>query len=130
MRRFVVGELDGVELTVLSKEVFIAGDLGLGHLEDGASTDVDEELCSGQRCPLRRAVKVCWAANKSFEVLKFKFKFPRARTFELFRARSRLYRSQILQPFSFFAFIEIYMIHALSHRSKPNPLTNDMFRLF
>ena len=71
VRRFVVGELDGVELTVLSKEVFIAGDLGLGHLEDGASTDVDEELCSGQRCPLRRAVKVCWAANKSFEVLDF-----------------------------------------------------------
>ena len=27
---------------------------------------------------------VGWAANKSFEVLKFKFKFPRARTFELF----------------------------------------------
>ena len=24
-----------------------------------------------------------WAANKSFEALKFKFKFPRARTFEL-----------------------------------------------
>ena len=41
--------------------------------------------------------KKAWAANKSFEVLKFKFKFPRARTFELFRARSRLYRSQILQ---------------------------------
>ena len=38
-----------------------------------------------------------WALNKSFEISKFKFKFPRARTFELFRARSRLYRSQILQ---------------------------------
>ena len=37
---------------------------------------------------------VDWAANKSLEVLKFKFKFPRARTFELFRARSRLYRSK------------------------------------
>ena len=34
-----------------------------------------------------------WAANESFEISKFKFKFPRARTFELFRARSRLYRS-------------------------------------
>ena len=33
--------------------------------------------------------KAFWAANKSFENLKFKFKFPRARTFELFRARSR-----------------------------------------
>ena len=38
-----------------------------------------------------------WAANKRFKILKFKFKFPMARTFELFRARSRLYRSQILQ---------------------------------
>ena len=37
------------------------------------------------------------AANKSFEISKFKFKFPIARTFELFRAHSRLYRSQILQ---------------------------------
>ena len=36
------------------------------------------------------------------QVSKFKFKFPRARTFELFRARSRLYRSQILQVNPFF----------------------------
>ena len=34
-------------------------------------------------------VTVGWAANKNFEILKFEFKFPRARTFELFRARSR-----------------------------------------
>ena len=40
--------------------------------------------------------KVYWAANKRFEVSKFQFKFPRARTFELYRARSWLYRSQIL----------------------------------
>ena len=40
---------------------------------------------------------VLWAANKSFETSKFEFKLPRARTFELLRARSRLYRSQILQ---------------------------------
>ena len=40
---------------------------------------------------------VNWAANKSFEVLKFNFNFPGTRTFELFRARSRLYRSQVLQ---------------------------------
>ena len=41
-----------------------------------------------------------WAANKRFEILKFKnfkFKFPIARTFALFRARSRLYRIQSLQ---------------------------------
>ena len=40
---------------------------------------------------------VYWAANKRFEFSKSKFKFPRARTYELVRARSRLYRSQILQ---------------------------------
>ena len=45
----------------------------------------------------KKRPKVDWAANKSFEVLKLKFKFSRARTFELFRARSRLYRSRILQ---------------------------------
>ena len=41
--------------------------------------------------------KVNWAANKRFEISKFKFKFPRARTYELIRAISPLYRSQILQ---------------------------------
>ena len=34
------------------------------------------------------APKGTWAANKRFEVLKVKFKFPRARTFELYRAHS------------------------------------------
>ena len=38
-----------------------------------------------------------WAANKRFEISKFKFKFSRARTYALIRARSRRYRSQILQ---------------------------------
>ena len=46
---------------------------------------------------------VDWAANKRFKILKFKFKFPIARTFELLRARSRLYRSQILQHLQMFA---------------------------
>ena len=44
---------------------------------------------------LAAKLSVLWAANKSFEILKFKFKFPTARTFELFRARSRLYRSRL-----------------------------------
>ena len=39
-------------------------------------------------------IKVLWAANKRLEISNFKFKFPRARTYELVRARSRLYRSQ------------------------------------
>ena len=58
---------------------------------------------------------VGWAANKSFEVLKFNFKFPRARTFELFRARSRLYRSQILQVKTRWkALAEIYTMHSFA----------------
>ena len=46
---------------------------------------------------VEEVVTVLSAANKGFKILKFNFKFPRARSFELFRARSRLYRSQILQ---------------------------------
>ena len=56
-----------------------------------------------------------WAANKSFEILKFKFKFPRARTYELFRARSRLYRSQILQVNTRWkALAEIYTMNSFA----------------
>ena len=36
-----------------------------------------------------RVAKVSGAAKRSFGVFEFNFKFPRARTFELFRARSR-----------------------------------------
>ena len=58
---------------------------------------------------------VYWAANKRFEILKFKFKFPIARTFELFRARSRLYRSQILQVNTRWkALAEIYTMHSFA----------------
>ena len=35
--------------------------------------------------------RVFWVANKQFEVSKFELKFPIARTFELIRARSRLF---------------------------------------
>ena len=45
---------------------------------------------------------VSWVANKRFEISKFKFKIPRARMFELYRAHSRLYRSQILPEFAQF----------------------------
>ena len=40
-----------------------------------------------------------WAANKRFEISKFKFKFPRARTYELIRARSRPYQNQNQKSF-------------------------------
>ena len=53
-----------------------------------------------------------WTANKRFEISKFKFKFPRARTYELIRARSRLYQSQILQVNTRWnALAEIYTMH-------------------
>ena len=56
-----------------------------------------------------------WAAKKRFKILKFKFKFPRARTFELFRARSWLYRSQILQVNTRWkALAEIYTMHSFA----------------
>ena len=61
------------------------------------------------------ALQVAWAANKRFEILKFKFNFPRARTFELYRARSRLYRSQILQVNTRWkALAEIYTMHSFA----------------
>ena len=61
---------------------------------------------------------LCWAANKRFGVSKFKFKLPRARNYELFRARSRLYRSQILQVklvnTRWKALVEIYTMHSFA----------------
>ena len=56
-----------------------------------------------------------WAANKRFKIFKFKFEFPIARTFELFRTRSRLYRSQILQVNTRWkALVEIYTMHSFA----------------
>ena len=70
---------------------------------------------------MRRAESVGWAANKRFGVSKFKFKFPRARTFELVRARSRLYRSQMLQVnIRWKALAEIYTMHSFSPFSNLN----------
>ena len=46
------------------------------------------QLTASGRGPFKHDPAVPLAANKRFEVLKFKFKFPRARTFELYRARS------------------------------------------
>ena len=57
--------------------------------------------------------RVRWAANKRFEISKFKFKFPRARTYERIRARSRLYRSHILEVNTRWkALAEIYTMHS------------------
>ena len=74
-------------------------------LED---TEADDTEVTGGRT-------VAWAANKSFEALKVEFKFPRARTVELFRARSRLYRSHILQVNTRWkALAEIYTMHSFA----------------
>ena len=59
--------------------------------------------------------------NKRFKISKLKFKFPRARTFELFGARSRLYRSQILQVnIGWKALAEIYTMHSFAPFSNLN----------
>ena len=71
--------------------------------------------------PAAARLGAAWAANKSFKILKFKVKFPIARTFELFRARSRLYRSQLLQVNTRWkALDEIYKIYMLLHRTDLN----------
>ena len=63
---------------------------------------------------------VYWVANKRFEISKFKFKIPRARTSEL-QARSRLYRSQILQINTRWkALAEIYTMHSFAPFSNLN----------
>ena len=65
--------------------------------------------------------RVFWAANKRFEISKFKFKFPRARTYELIKARSRLYRSHILQVNARWkALAEIYTMHSFAPFSNLN----------
>ena len=64
---------------------------------------------------------VGWAAKKRFESSKLKFKFPRARTHELIWARSRLYRSQILQVHTRRkALAEIYTMHSFAAFSNLN----------
>ena len=90
------------------------------HVEGERGADPPRGLpaLGGRHARLRR---VHWAANKRFKVLKFKFKFPRARTFELLRARSRLYRSQILQVNTRWkALAEIYTMHSFAPFSNLN----------
>ena len=63
--------------------------------------------------------KANWAANKRFEISKFKFKFPRALTYELIRARSRLAGSQILQVNARWkALAAIYTMHSFAPFSR------------
>ena len=75
----------------------------------------------GKRHLSKEEAKASWAANERFEISKFKFKFPRARTYELNRARSRLYRSQILQANTRWkALAEICTMHSFAPFSKLN----------
>ena len=70
------------------------------------------------------ASTLTWVAkNKRFENSKFKFKFARARTCELIRARSQLYRSQIFQVntrWNWKALVEIYTMHSFAPFSNLN----------
>ena len=67
-------------------------------IDRGGTIDYDEFM--QMLCFVLKAKNVDWAANKRFEVSKFKFKFPRARNFEIIRTfifsmfqLSRLFRS-------------------------------------
>ena len=63
----------------------------------------------------RQFTKSSWVANKRFEISKFKFKFPRAPNYGMRGARSRLYRSQILQVNTRWkALAEIYTMHSFA----------------
>ena len=96
----------------------------LRRLRAGRCRDLRRIEWAGEREDVLQALRyidldcspnVSWAAKKSFEISKFKFKFLRARTFELFRARSRLYRSQILQVnIRWKALAEIYTMHSFA----------------
>ena len=90
-------------------------------LEDEAKTlRITAEALEAQVRALGQ-LPVRWAANKRFEILKFKFKLPIARIFELFRARSRLYRSKILQVNTRWkALAEIYTMHSFAPFSHLN----------
>ena len=90
-------------------------------LEDEAKTlRITAEALEAQVRALGQ-LPVRWAANKRFEILKSKFKFPRARTFELLRACSRLYRNQILQVNTRWkARAEIYTMHSFAPFSNLN----------
>ena len=72
-------------------------------------------------CVLGLVCDVTWVANKGFEISEFEFKFWRARTCELVRARSRLYRSQLLQVNTRWkALAEIYTMHSFAPFSNLN----------
>ena len=72
-----------------------------------------------------------WVANKMFEISKFKFQFPRARTYELIRARSRRYRSQIWQVNTRWkALAEIYTKHSFSPFSMLNFMFENLLNVF
>ena len=81
------------------EEKFTAKSAELKELPDPRTANaVRAFVVLGRSADVPRALgKVDWAANKRFEISKLKFKFPRARTYELIRARSRLYRSHFLQ---------------------------------
>ena len=97
-----------------------------GAWERERQATVEAEGDGGDGCAGGRKLLVRWAANKRFTILKFKFKFPIARTFELFRARSRLYRSQILQVNTRWkALAKIYTMHPFAPFSDLNLFFED-----
>ena len=86
-----------------------------GSVREAWGLQPEIEKAAETRLPTLFTSIVPWVANKRFEVSKIKFKFPRARTYELIRARSRRYRSQILQVNTRWkALAEIYTMHSFA----------------
>ena len=89
----------------------------ISSLEDQAAENrrLEDEVAELANKVDAKRKEVDWAANKKFNIVKFKFKFPIARTFELLKARSRLYRSQHLQVNTRSkALAEIYTMHSFA----------------
>ena len=90
-RREAVSQLSGTAKEFMREFATAAEEAGRGLA--AKQQQVYAELLHARQASEQDQVD--WAANKSFEISKFEFKFPRARTYELIRVRSRLYRSQI-----------------------------------
>ena len=85
---------------ILSPSLFAAlGSAAEGFLDEFTEEELDNmEWAFSRVADQSNLVKALWAANKRFEISKFKFKIPRARTCELHRARSRLYKFRRASP--------------------------------
>ena len=76
----VLGTFHGM-FFILAGVVFFGDTLTWRHFAGGCVILIGTLLFAFSRHS--KAAKVFWVANKRFEISKFKFKFPRARTYEM-----------------------------------------------